>query len=75
MAAAVEWLGKQVCAAVNTHAAEEQSVLRCYKQDFVGAGVHNWKEATIQSGLEPWNREIAIVRSHYQATTSVDTAG
>jgi hypothetical protein len=31
--------------------------------------------ATVQRGLEPGSRGIAIVRSRYQATTSEDTAG
>jgi hypothetical protein len=33
------------------------------------------KGAAIRRGLEPGSREIAIVRSRYQATTSEETAG
>jgi hypothetical protein len=35
----------------------------------------SWKGATVQRGLEPRSRGLAIVRSRYQATTSEDTAG
>jgi hypothetical protein len=31
--------------------------------------------AAVQSGLEPGSRRIAIVRNHYQETSSEDTAG
>jgi hypothetical protein len=33
----------------------------------------SWKGASIQRGLEPGSRRIAIVRSRYQATSSEDT--
>jgi hypothetical protein len=35
----------------------------------------SWKGAAVQRGLERGSRGLATVRSHYQATTSVDTAG
>jgi hypothetical protein len=35
----------------------------------------SWKGAAVQRGLKHGSREIAIVRSRYQATTSEDTAG
>jgi hypothetical protein len=37
------------------------------KEDF------SWKRAAIQRGYEPEGREIAAVRSRYQATTNDDT--
>jgi hypothetical protein len=40
-----------------------------------GARIGTWKGATIQRGLEPRSRGLAIVRSHYQETSSEDTAG
>jgi hypothetical protein len=34
----------------------------------------SWKGASVQRGLEPRNRKLAIVRGRYQTTTSEDTA-
>jgi hypothetical protein len=38
------------------------------------ARILNWKGVAVQRGLEPGSRGVTIVRSHYQATTSEDTA-
>jgi hypothetical protein len=58
---------------------------RSYKEDNWGNQVSSvWeavkkrdslKGATVQRGLEPGSRGLAIVRSHYWATTSKDTVG
>jgi hypothetical protein len=34
----------------------------------------SWKGVAVQRGLEPGSRELAIVRSRYQTTSSEDTA-
>jgi hypothetical protein len=35
----------------------------------------SWKGAAVQRGFEPESRELAIIRSRYQATISEETAG
>jgi hypothetical protein len=37
--------------------------------------IFSWKGAADHRGLEPGSREIAIIRSLYQETSSEDTAG
>jgi hypothetical protein len=44
-------------------------MLRGYNED-------NWsKGTTLQRGLEPRSRGVAVIRRHYQETSSEDTAG
>jgi hypothetical protein len=47
---------------------------RSYKQD-EGKIEFSWKGAAIQSGLVHGRKELAIVRSRYQETSSEDIAG
>jgi hypothetical protein len=41
----------------------------------IEARICSWKGVAVQRGLEPGSKEIAIVRSRYQETSSEDTAG
>jgi hypothetical protein len=41
----------------------------------IGSRIGSWKGAAIKTELESGSRELAIVRSRYQAATSKDTAG
>jgi hypothetical protein len=50
-------------------------MLRTYNEDNWRKNSDNEKGAIIQRGPELGSRGIAVVRSHYQATTSEDTAG
>jgi hypothetical protein len=50
-----------------------RTVQRGY-QEKTEARTESLKGAVVQTGLEPGNREIATVRSRYQAITSEDNA-
>jgi hypothetical protein len=49
-------------------------MLKSYKRD-EGKTQFSWKGAAIQRKLEHEKKELAIVRSRYQETSSEDTSG
>jgi hypothetical protein len=63
----MEWLGKQVPGAMDTHATEEQCFCVVYAKMLYGEQLKqeqfSWKGATVQRRLEPRSRGIATVRS------------